>query len=88
MVAAMKLSDVPSRSAPLNRKKLFRIDINYSGEVHTFHKRALNRDLALDLAVISLAKKLNYTAYYMRNKVRDSHYTVVQVNNNKELTNH
>jgi len=40
------------------KKTLYRIDINWYGETHTFHRYANDEQFALALGVLALAKKV------------------------------
>jgi hypothetical protein len=44
----------------MKEKKRYKIIINWSGQVHTFYKWAVESGLALYLACIDLAGKLGY----------------------------
>jgi hypothetical protein len=48
-------------------KILYKVLINYSGEIHEYFGRAFSESHALELARRALAKKLGYTVYHVRN---------------------
>lgn len=67
-----------------NGKKLYKVLINFSGEVHEYFKRAFSESHALELAERALAKELGYTAYHVRNAVKSFEVTVVKERRNEE----
>jgi|LGOV01.1.fsa_nt_gb hypothetical protein len=42
------------------KKSLYRIDLNWKGEMHTFHTHAFTEDQAIVYSCVKMQKKLNY----------------------------
>jgi len=58
---------MPKKSA----KKLWKIDLNWYGETHSFYRWAAEKEFALTLGIMALAQKLNLYWRAVNNQIRD-----------------
>jgi hypothetical protein len=50
-------------------KTLFKVKLNWQGEIHTFYRFGVSATQALRYAICQLAREVEYDARYVRNHV-------------------
>jgi len=53
-------------------KTRYQITINWQGELHSFYRHATSADQALRYAIRELARKVDYSARFVRSYVMDA----------------